>query len=299
MSAAWRERWMRFWFEPASPTNLGVCRMLFFTATLWQYGPVDFSVWAAVSDAFWLPVPLFRDLHLAVAPAGVLQALQIVWKASLVLAAIGYRTRWSTAAAFVFGLYLLGLPQNFGKTHHMDTVVVITLGVLALARCGDGVSVDARQRQAEGPTPASGEYTWPIRFVWVLLALVFFGAGFSKVRHNGLTWILSDNMARIMAEQGTRWSEALARFTWICQLLAASAVVLEISAPLALVSRWARRLLVPGLFLMQVGIQVIMALKFKPFLVCYLFWVPWDRVRTWITAQRLRVSASARSGSAR
>jgi hypothetical protein len=63
--------------------------------------------------------------------------------------------------------------------------------------------------------------------------------------------------------------------------LAAATIALEICYPLTLVSRWARLVIVPGVFLMQVSILLTMGLAFYPFLICTLFWVPWDRAIAW------------------
>ena len=96
------------------------------------------------------------------------------------------------------GAYLMGLPHNFGQTQHFDTLVVFASGALALSRAGDACSFDGLIAAARGrslsPPPDDGEYRWPIRFVWVAMALIFCAAGVSKLRHSGLEWIFSDNL---------------------------------------------------------------------------------------------------------
>jgi hypothetical protein len=289
-----RERWLRFWFEPVEPLNLGICRALLFGALFFFYLPQDFSSWGEVSDAFWTPIPLFSMLYLPVLSSSVLAALQSVWKVSLALSCLGLLTRASTVCAFVLGLYLCGLPNNFGETHHYDALVVIVLGIMALSRCGDGFSLDRvlrNTRQGSGPSARrpqpSGEYTWPVRAVWLLFALVFFAAGVSKLRHGGLGWIFSDNMAwmLIQAHYGygvfdplVPWGLDIAQYWWLYQPLAAATVALELGYPLALVSRRARWVIAPAVFLLQVGIRVVMGPAFYQFMICNLFWVPWDRL---------------------
>src|SRR5438034_6053812 len=103
-----RERWMRFWFEPASPRNLGICRALFFGALLFFYLRRDFSAWAEVSNVFWLPIWLFRRFHLPLLSEDRLAIVQVVWKVALGLSCIGLLTRLSTLIAFILGIYLLG-----------------------------------------------------------------------------------------------------------------------------------------------------------------------------------------------
>src|ERR671910_162451 len=193
---------MYFWFEPVEPLNLGLCRILFFGALFLLYLDYDVTRWTEGSDSLWQPVWIFQILHLPVLSSSLLVVLQSVWKMSLALSCIGLFTRISTASSFILGIYLLGLPMNFGKVGHAQSLVVFVFGIMALSRCGDSCSIDrliwkARQRNdtSRQRPQVSGEYTWPVRAVWVMFALFFFAAGVSKLRHSGLEWIFSDNMA--------------------------------------------------------------------------------------------------------
>ena len=288
---ALRQRWLLFWFEPALPLNLGVCRALFFGAFFLFYLPQDFAAWGEVSEVFWTPIPLFKAFHLPVPSGDLLAWVEGTWKAALGLGCLGLFTRASTAASFVLGLYLLGLPQNFvgGFLYHYDMLVVLVLGILAFSRCGDAFSADrligrARRVDAARPPQASGEYTWPVRAVWLTFALIFFAAGVSKLRHSGLEWIFSENMASILIWAQYRmdplvsWGLYLAQHEWLYQSMAAATVVLEVGYPLALFSRRARWVIVPAMFCMLVGVRALMGPPFYPFLICHLFWVPWDRL---------------------
>ena len=168
-----------FWFRPSAPTNLAVNRILFYGIVLYYYGfayaRADFAAWAAFPDAFWDPIWYFRWLHLPVLSAGALTVLALVWKTSLAFSALGLFTRASSAVSFVLGAYLLGLMQCFGKTHHFDFPALVVLGILALSRCGDVLSLDRAIRMRAGSAAGaaaaevspSGEYTWPIRLVFL------------------------------------------------------------------------------------------------------------------------------------
>lgn len=296
-------RWMRFWFEPASPVNLGVCRILFFGGLLWIYRDVDFSGWGAVSGVFWMPSWLFTTLNLPAFPAGTLVILQGLWRAALATSCLGLATRLSTAVAFALALYLLGLPHNFGHQLHSDGLIVTVLGILALSRCGDALSLDRLLAQAwssgeRRPAGRSGEYTWPVRTVWLTMALVFFAAGVSKLVNSGADWVLSDNLAIMLVQKvyydspQTSWGLTLAQYPWLCRFLMGVTLVGELAYPLALVSRRARWLLVPSLVLIQVGIRLVLGPDFKAFLVSNVFWVPWERLGSRISgsslARRLR-----------
>src|SRR5207249_2194720 len=88
----------------------------------------------------------------------------------------------------------------------------------------------------------------------------------------------------------TSWGLSVAQHGWLCRLLAAVTIAIEVGFPLALISRRARWILVPAELGMQIGIRVLMGPSFEQFVICYLFWVPWDRVGSELAAQRHRES---------
>jgi predicted DCC family thiol-disulfide oxidoreductase YuxK len=283
--------WTRFWFTPAPASTLGFCRALFFLGLcLWQI-PLDYAPWGEYSSALWMPIPLFEWLRIPLLPSAALDAVQILLKISLVFGAIGLLTRPATLVAFVLGTYLMGLPHNFGQTQHFDALIVFVLGALAISRAGDAWSIDAlvaaaRRGSAERP-PDSAEYGWPIRFVWVAMALIFWAAGLSKLRHSGLEWIFSDNLALLLRRQQyhisdgeplTSWGITVARHPWMAQTMAGMSVLVETMFPLALFSRTARLLLVPAALSFLIGIRVLMGPTFEQFMICFVFWIPWHQV---------------------
>jgi hypothetical protein len=294
-------RWLTFWFEPSTPINLVVSRVLFFGLLLAVYWQEDFSAWAAVSRDFWMPLPVFKALHLSPMRLVSLHTVQIVWRVALALSAVGLATRLSTTVAFVLGFYLLGLPHNFGHTFHFDALLVIAMGVLACSRAGDWLSIDAWMRESREPQP-SGEYTWPLKMIWVATALVFFAAGLAKLRYGGPDWALSSNMSILLTRAAYHVSDAdpltraglwIAGHEWLSRGLAASALLIELSFVLALINRTARAILVPAAFGLLVGIRVLMGPTFGGFLVVNVFWVPWDAVGIWLT--RIRSARQTRA----
>jgi hypothetical protein len=168
------------------------------------------------------------------------------------------------------------------------------MGILACSRAGDAWSIDAWLKGGDDVQP-SGEYTWPVRAIWVAMSLVFFAAGFAKMRYGGLEWITSNNMSIVLmralyhssdADPLTRAGLAIARRHWLSSALAAATIAIELGFPLTLVSRRARIVLVPAACAMLVGIRVLMGPTFGGFLLAAVFWIPWERV-----AVRARVDA--------
>src|SRR5579864_2229064 len=88
----------------------------------------------------------------------------------------------------------------------MEHVLVFSFLIMAFSRCGDAWSIDAlirkwRSNKTHSPVdPAgmSGEYTWPVRMIWVVITLIYFAAGVSKVRHSGFEWVTGDTMRYIL-----------------------------------------------------------------------------------------------------
>jgi hypothetical protein len=290
--------WNAFFFEPGSAVNLGICRLLFFGSLfLWQLRH-DFSPWGSYSTVFWMPIWLFQTLHLPQLSQPALWWMQGIWKASLLLSAIGLFSRPAMTVAFVLGTYLMGLPHNFGQTQHFDTLVVFASGALAVSRAGDACSIDALRR-GRAPDAPLWEYTWPVRFVWLAMAAIFCAAGLSKLRHSGLDWIMSDNLALLLLRQQyhlsdgeplTNWGIWVANHAWAARGLAAAAVVIETCYPLSLVSRRARLLLVPAGLGFLIGIRTLMGPTFEQFMMCYVFWIPWDRALVVVSAATERLA---------
>jgi hypothetical protein len=283
------KRWNAFWFAPGRAIDLGICRALFFGLLfLWQVNH-DFSAWGEYSHVFWMPIWLFDRLHIPMLPPPAIEGIQLAWKGALLFSAIGLWSRPAMLTACALGTYLMGLPHNFGQTQHFDTLIVFASGALAISRAGDAVSIDALIAARRGAVRSADpwEYTWPIRFVWVAMAVIFCAAGLSKLRHSGLDWVFSDNLSLLLLRQQyhlsdgeplTNWGIWVAHHPWVARGFAAAAVSIETLFPLVLVSRAARAVLVPAGLAFLVGIRVLMGPTFEQFMMCYVFWIPWHRI---------------------
>lgn len=293
-----RDRWYRFWFARLEPTNLGICRVAFFGLLLLRYrlvpiDPNEAAVWAEVPKVFWAPSPLLGYFVPPMLATPTLVVLEHLWTLALAASCVGLFTRPSTIVAFVAGTYLLWLPHNFGKLHHMDGMVVLVMAILALSRCGDAWSVDRLIRNWRLPNalppPSSGEYRWPIRMVWLLMAIIFAEAGVAKLRNGGLDWILSDNLSIMLVKANYNAYTGIAPLTSIglhvaqyprfCRLLAGITVGLEVGYPLVLFSRRLRRVWVPATLLVVIGMFSMVVPAFIELIGCHVFWVPWDDLR--------------------
>jgi hypothetical protein len=288
-----RETVRSFFFASSAPTNLAVCRIIFFGWLFCLFFRYDVAQWARLSVDTWEPV-WFVGLFGRLPSAGTLAVLGVVWKASLLLGALGLWRHVTLGVAAVLGAYALGLTGSFGKENHDVGIPVILLFIFWIARSTDALSLDAAIARRRGkPTPArSGEYTWPLATVRVLIALAFFAAGVAKLRHGGVDWIMTDNLRWLfLGQQYTHapplnWAASLANIPWLCRLLAGGTVAIELSYPLALFVARLRPWLVVGAIGLQLGIHLFMGVDYLAFLVANVVWVDWPALGRVLQSRR-------------
>ncbi len=287
--------WNTFWFAPAAPWPLGLCRAGFFASFHSLYlSRTDLRWYALFPSEFYHPRSFFAWLSLPMPSWDVMGWLVTAFEISIILAALGLLTRLAILTAFVLGLYVLGLQFNYGYLHWAHAIVPIVVGILALAPCGDALSLDALVRRVATAkvVQAGGQYRWPVQLVRLVFVTVFLAAGLAKLRQAGLEWVLSDTLRNYFLENqyvfrsegATAWSHLLADWLVVrpglCRVLAGMALAVELGTPAALFSRHARRWLIPLLFLFQVGNALLLYQDFFfAYLGLYLFWIPWDGER--------------------
>ena len=88
-----------------------------------------------------------------------------------------------------------------------------------------------------------------MRLMQLLFVSAFFAGGIAKLRLSGLEWIFSDNLAlTVQVIDLGPLSHWVAGKVLLGQVLAMSAMTLELLSPLALFSRRARLVILPSLF---------------------------------------------------
>ncbi|PON19440.1 hypothetical protein C2W62_02635 [Candidatus Entotheonella serta] len=288
------EMWNRFWFAPTAAWPLGLCRAGFFAAfyLLYLYR-WDQRVYAFFPDGFFQPRSFFVWRSLAPVSEVVFTWLVTGFEYAVLLSALGIFTRLSTAASFTLGLYVIGYQFNYGYLHWAHAVVPLVMGVLALAPSGDAWSVDGLlfQRVARRGKQVGGQYHWPMQLVRLIFVSIFLAAGLSKLRAAGLSWVTSDTLQHYILENqyifqdtsSAAWERAVAawlvRTPILCQILAGLSLTLELSAPAALFSHRARIILIPSLFVFQVGNAFLLYQNFFfAYLGLYAFWIPWQHL---------------------
>ena len=287
------QSWHCYWFAPETAEQLGLVRVVTYGLLFAIYLPLDDCGWTQVSPVFWMPISAFHILSGPPRNAALIGVLQILWKVSLFTSAIGFLSRVSMITAAALGFFLLGLPNCFGKIHHLDGFPVLLLGILAVSRCADALSVDrALRSRREMPSnrevraAPSAQYNWPVRLGQALFLLVFFAAGYAKLRNSGPAWMSASNMRSIWLGElfthtpPTALGSFLAQSAWLCQFAAVATVIVELSALPALFARRFRVFALVGLFALQTLIALMLGVYFTPHLAGYALFLPWERYYT-------------------
>ena len=203
--------WNDFWFFKTSLFPLAVCRivvagtqLLLFLPSLGEQinlleGGAGFTepqlLIVAISNILSESVFLTSDAFTA-----------IYWIAIItgILTLIGLLTRTS---AFVFALsnwIFVAHEYSYAEEHHAGAIFCIFLLLFAFSPSGRVLSVDAllrRMRSTEKDsrgTKTAEAAIWPLKFIFVLLAMTYFSAGLAKVMYGGLEWMNGYTLQQIL-----------------------------------------------------------------------------------------------------
>ena len=152
-------------------------------------------------------------------------------------------------------LLLAGLWGSSGKVMHND-VLLLTVSFPVLF-----VGSPTRDSEAHGP-----RWGWAPRAALAVLTVVYFLTGYQKLRHSGLEWAFSSNLAWVIRQGsspfGPDLNRALADQLWLTQALAAGTLLFELAAPVLLAVRRTRLLFALGATAMHLGIWALLGLDY-------------------------------------
>lgn len=192
-----------FFAETAHPVNLAVFRIAVFLALSASFS-VARTVWFSELPRALMFPPTGAGFVFRVLPVDPVSATiaSVLLRVVCVTAAVGLASRLSAAVAAVLAVYVLGIPQLYGKVVHIHHLVWFA-ALLAASPCGDALSLDAllgrqgRTRSADrAPRPAR-VYALPLGFAWLLIGVAYFFPGLWKAVGSGLDWALSDNLGAL------------------------------------------------------------------------------------------------------
>ena len=283
-----------FFTAETDAVNLAIFRVVFFWILASKVS-VSQTVWFSTipHDLQFPPMGLGWVLeHLPVNPL-LAQGAAILLLVCCFTAAIGLWARTSCALCVVLALYVLGIPQFYGKINHYHHLVWFA-AILAASPCADVLSADAvvaawrrADRGIVEPPTASVAYALPLRFIWLIIGSIYFSAGVWKVWTGGYAWALSDNPKIIMYRKwlelgGWRPAFRIDEHPLYYQLGALGTIAFELSF-IVIVFFPAIRLLAPigGVFFHGMT-SMFMRIGFWELELCYVAFVDFPRIGRFI-----------------
>lgn len=164
---------------------------------------------------------------------------------------------WGVVFAAAF-LYLTSFGASWGQILHTENLSALHLVIVAAAPSGRGESATVG---------------WPLRVMTAVTVATYFVAGVAKFRFGGgLDWLSGDRLVRLVAHDNLRkellgdraspLAPWLVGHRWLFRPAAWGTLVVEVAAPLALVSSAFRRVWVVLAWLFHVGVLLAMAVLF-------------------------------------
>lgn len=202
-----------------------------------------------------------------------------------------------TGPAFAGALLAVAtLDSSWGQIFHTENLMVLHVGILALAPGAADVSlVGAFRRRSDegevGPVPATSassvRYAWPIRLAQVVVVLAYVLAGLAKLDRAGIGWgggemlrnlVAHDNLRKaLLGDTYSPLGAAAVRYVWLFPLLAIVSLAVELGAWVALLGGRLRTVWVAAAWGFHVGVLALMAILF-PYQLTGVAFAPFFRV---------------------
>ncbi len=295
----------RFFTATTHPINLAVFRIVLFF-TLFNSVDVSEVVWFsqfpvelrfAPTGLEWLPDYLPINETWATASSTLFRVFCFTGM-------IGLFTRTSVLLTLMFGFYVLGIPQFFGKISHYHHLIWF-LAILAVSRCGDVFSCDAiwaawkrADHDVTDPPGPSRIYALPLRFVWLLIGVIYFFPGFWKLGWAGFDWALSDNLKfrlyKTWLEVGN-WTPffRMDHYPLLYKMAAIGTIIFEISFIFLIFFPRLRILAALGGLALHNMTNIFMRIPFWWLQACYVVLFDWNaifhRIGRWFYGEEMYV----------
>ena len=282
-------RWHLFLQEPVRPQALAVFRIICFGTLLYYPDYETILRMSALPAAVLVPPPGWHWIlnHFQPSP-GLLSGLIPAYQIAAVAALLGFRTRWTALATVVLGLWVLGIPQFYGKINHFHHL--LWFGTLAaFAPVSQVWSVDSWRKPA---VFNSQEHRYYLAVILLSITVIYFFAGWWKVLGGGGAWLWGDAARWQLETQALRLKEPLPNwllaYPILFKWLGLGTVLLELSWGWWMLVRKSRVWILSAGLLFHWSIYVIMDINFWVLPVFYLVFLPFQR---WFKVEEQSVGA--------
>jgi vitamin K-dependent gamma-carboxylase-like protein len=268
----------RLFVVEGSPIDLAVIRVVFFTVAL--FASVDRlpEVMAGLpSPLRTMPAGSGWLFHVLPPSAALARVGTLVLVVAALAALLGWHARAAAATWAIAGVWVLGVPQLYGKVDHHQHLIWLA-ALLAASPCADVLSLDALRRRARPPDPAV-RYGLPIRVSWLLVGLIYFFAGFWKLATQGPSWASPTNLRLLLhfqwaAGDGFVPLARLDRWPVVLVCMGVGTLVFELAFVFVVFTRRRPWAVATGLAF-HLGTFAFLDISFTTLMASYVVFIPW------------------------
>lgn len=243
-------------------------------------GPGHFKYLSELPDQFFMPPPGPMALFQGFPPLLFFHSLLFILFISLMLLAIGYRTKMVSILSGILILILQGFIYSVGKVNH-EILTGIFPVLMAFTNWGAAYSVDSFRQKSSAQVTES----WPLTLLALLIGFMMFTAGVPKILGGWLDPSTQAVQGHLFNQYFLRGRDALlaARLVNLDQplfweFLDWATIFFEIGFLAAVWKRsWFRVFLVFAVFF-HYSTMLILNIPFIQNLMLYAAFLNWDRI---------------------
>ena len=221
-----------------------------------------------LDPARWDPPGALSVLGSPLTP-GPAQAVLIATILAGIAFTLGWQYRVSGPTFALLLLCVLTYRNSWSHLFHSDNLLAMHVLIVGLAPAVDAWSVDARRSALPAP---SVRYGWPLRLAAFVTVLTYVVTGIAKLRYTGGEWLTGDTLLhqitfdnarkKVLGSPYSPLAAPLANHPGLVRPLGLATLVVELGAPVALLSRrWATSWAASA-WIFHVGIVALMAISF-------------------------------------
>jgi hypothetical protein len=265
-----------FMNESASAHTLAIFRIICFGTLL--YYP-DYDVIVSMSELpsdLLIPPPGWHWLLKNFMPnAKIMDLLIPVYQVTVVAALLGYRTRMAAFFAVVLGVWLLGIPQFYGKINHYHHLFWFAT-IAIFAPVSDVWSLDSR-RHRNHINPK--KHRFYLGVILLSIFTIYFFAGWWKLIGGGFSWIWGE-AARWQIEAqllrlGKNSTGCYNDNPWLFKLIGLLTVLFELSWGWFMLARKTRPFILVLGVIFHLSIYIFMDINFWQLTIFYCIFLPY------------------------
>jgi hypothetical protein len=261
------------WLHPP----VALARVAWLRTLLYLFVPLDVLVttpWVAAHDtapaSLYQPLFVGRLLEHPAPTTGWVHLVQVLLLLTAVAAASGRAPRLLGTAVFALYFEWMLIAMSYGKVDHDRFAFLVALAVLP--------TVGAARHRDRTPSQAAG---FAVRCVTAAVVATYVLSVAAKHRFGGglLNWLDSAVFVRAVLRRATPVGEVLLDVPAMLQVAQWGLVAMEFSAPVLLLLT-GRRLYaaLAAYVLFHLGTWAVIAIVFLPHLVCFLAFLPLERL---------------------